>query len=114
MVKVNHILFVCRQNQMRSRTAETIFGETEHYICRSAGLSKHAPVHLDKSIIDWADIIFVMQEKHKRSVCNSYPLETSKKEIIVLDIEDHYYFMEPALVDLLETKVRPYLDSLSI
>jgi predicted protein tyrosine phosphatase len=103
-----HLLFVCRQNIMRSRTAETVIGTTAKYQSRSAGFSKHAKVRIDESLIQWADRIFVMEEKHKRLILLAFP-GAAHKEIIVLDIEDTYYYMEPELIDLIKARVLPLL-----
>ncbi|MBE0673406.1 MAG: hypothetical protein IH591_01970 [Bacteroidales bacterium] len=50
--KVRHILFVCGQNRMRSRTAEVLFGGSDDYICQSAGVSRHSRVKLEPSLVE--------------------------------------------------------------
>jgi predicted protein tyrosine phosphatase len=104
-----NLLFVCRYNEMRSCTAETIYTE-RGYMVKSAGTEKWAKVPLSNELICWADLIFVMEEKQK-VVLNSVYTESSKnKKIIVLDIPDQYYYMESELVKLIKYKVTPYLN----
>jgi len=103
-----HLLFVCRQNIMRSPTAEKVVGNTDQYISKSAGLSKHAEVRLDWELLNWADRIFVMEEGHKDVIRRVFSY-ANLKEIIVLDIEDKYDYMDPELVKLIKKKVLPLI-----
>ena len=50
---------------MRSRTAESIYSDDSRYIVKSAGISKNARVKLSEDLISWADIVFVMESKHR-------------------------------------------------
>ena len=54
------LLFLCSQNKLRSPTAEAIFSEYEGLEVESAGLNKGAENLLSAEMIEWADIIFVM------------------------------------------------------
>ncbi|MCF8226018.1 MAG: hypothetical protein K9J30_09075 [Bacteroidales bacterium] len=103
-----HLLFVCRHHIMRSPTAEKVVGNTDQYISKSAGLSKHAEVRLDWELLNWADRIFVMEEGHRDVIRRVFPYSATK-EIIVLDIEDNYSLMDPELVKLIRKKVLPLL-----
>ena len=94
---------------MRSCTAETIYAE-EGYMVRSAGTENGAKVTLSNEIILWADLIFVMEEKQKVIINSVYADSSKNKRIIILDIPDNYYYMEPELVELIKTKVAPYLN----
>lgn len=93
---------------MRSCTAETIFA-AEGYSVKSAGTSKSATTTLSDEIINWADLIFAMEEKHKVIITNYFPDSSNGKRIIVLNIPDNYYYMEDELVELLKEKIKPYL-----
>lgn len=104
-----NLLFVCRYNEMRSCTAETIYAELGHQV-RSAGTETGAKVTLSNEIILWADLIFVMEEKQKVILNSVYADSSKNKRIIILDIPDNYYYMEPELVKLIEAKVAPYLN----
>ena len=104
-----NILFVCRYNEMRSCTAETIYA-AKGYNVRSAGTEKWAKVSLSNEIILWADMIFVMEEKQKVIINTEFADAAKDKKIFVLDIPDRYYYMESELVELIKTKVAPYLN----
>ncbi len=102
------ILFVCRYNEMRSSTAETIFASEGRHV-RSAGTDERARVPLDEELVRWADLIFVMEEKHRTIIETLFSEVAEKKQIVVLGIPDNYYYMEPALVEMLKERTGPYL-----
>ena len=77
--------------------------------CASAGLSHDAEVPLSAELIEWADLIFVMEKQHKSKLSAQYKPELLGKKVVCLNIPDNYKFMEPALVKLLEVKVTPFL-----
>ena len=54
-------------------------------------------------------MIFAMEKKHKQRLIEKYPHETSNKPIVVLNIEDHYKFMDVELIEHIKTSVAPYL-----
>ena len=55
-----NILFICSRNKWRSRTAETIFNNVQHCEVKSAGTSENAEVKLTEKLLNWADLVFVM------------------------------------------------------
>ena len=55
-----------------------------------------------------ADVIFVMEEKHKNRLLANFRMLVTRKVIHVLDIPDDYKYMDPVLVRLLEAKVGPF------
>ncbi len=55
-------LFICSQNKLRSPTAELVFAKWPNVETDSAGLNNDAEVLLTPEQIDWADIIFVMDQ----------------------------------------------------
>jgi len=97
-------------NEVRSRTAENIYGSDGKYQVRSAGTMKDARVRVRSEMIRWADIIFVMEDHHDHFIRRNFAPEIGHREIITLDISDDYYYMEPALVGLIREKTAPYLD----
>lgn len=101
-----NLLFVCSRNQWRSPTAEVIFKNSDEHNARSAGTADSARVRLNEAMLEWADIIFVMEQKHKRIIRERFPIQ---KEIIVLDIPDEYQYMDEELVEMIKASVAPYL-----
>lgn len=105
-----NILFVCSRNQWRSPTAEAIYKNHSGLNVKSAGTEPSARIRLNAKNIQWADIIFVMEKKHKQRMIEKFPFETQKKQIVILDIQDEYKFMDAELIEELKTKVAQYLD----
>jgi predicted protein tyrosine phosphatase len=100
------ILFVCTGNVDRSRTAEEIFKDVKGYEVRSTGTSIAANVPLSREMVDWAEIVFVMEYKHEKAVLKMNPEAWEKVEC--LDIPDKFYHNQPELRKLLIEKLRPY------
>jgi predicted protein tyrosine phosphatase len=99
------VLFVCSRNQWRSPTAETLYRRHPGLEVRSAGTSPNArhPVSIDD--LDWADVILVMEEKHKSRLLASYRPSLVNTPIHVLDIPDDYRYMQPELIEILQESV---------
>jgi len=104
-----NILFICSRNQWRSPTAEAIYKNYTGINVKSAGTEPSARIKLTAKTIMWADLIFVMEKKHKQRIQEKFPQEISEKQIIVLDIPDEYKYMDKELIEEIETKVKPYL-----
>ena len=101
-----NILFVCSRNKWRSRTAETIFKNNGKHPVRSAGTAPSARIKLNQSLVDWAEIIYVMEQQHKARILEKFAVDTTQKTIIVLDIPDDYNYMDEELVEILRAVVK--------
>ena len=55
-------------------------------------------------------MIFVMEEEQQKFLLRNFPADIGFREIIILDIPDTYYIMEPELVELIVDAVSPYLE----
>ncbi|STZ56264.1 Low molecular weight protein-tyrosine-phosphatase ywlE [Moraxella lacunata] len=107
-----NFLFICSKNQWRSPTAERIFGSHIGIHTRSAGTSRNARHSVNHADIEWADLIFVMEHKHKKHLAQYFGNLLSTKTVIVLDISDDYGYMDDELIEILTLSVSPYLPSL--
>ena len=105
-----NILFICSRNKWRSRTAETIFKDNQKHNVKSAGTENEARIKVTEKLINWADLIFVMEKKHKERLRDKFGQLIDDKEIVTLDIKDDYKYMDSELIEVLETSVSPYLD----
>lgn len=76
---------------------------------RSAGTSPNARKPIGPADIRWADVIFVMERKHEHRLRAEYARLLEHKQLHVLNIPDDYRFMDPELVDVLESEVTFYL-----
>ena len=104
-----NILFVCSRNKWRSPTAESIYKNNQKHSVKSAGTESSAAIKASSKIIHWADLIFAMEKKHKHRLVEKFPLETHNKQIVVLDIEDNYKYMDKELIEIIRISVKPYL-----
>ncbi len=104
-----NILFVCSRNKWRSPTAEAIYKDYTNLNVKSAGTEPSARIKLNAKNILWADLIFVIEKKHKQRMFENFPIEISEKQIIVLDIPDNYKFMDSELIEEIESKVNQYI-----
>jgi predicted protein tyrosine phosphatase len=104
-----NLLFICSKNQWRSPTAELLFKNHPNHSARSAGTSDKARVKVNQKVIDWADVIFVMERKHQQILKKLFPLSIASKPLIVLDIEDNYQFSDPELIAILKVSLQDYL-----
>ncbi|MGE0281663.1 MAG: low molecular weight protein tyrosine phosphatase family protein [Rhizobiaceae bacterium] len=106
---MKNILFVCSANRLRSPTAEQVFAKLDHIEVASAGTNQDAVTPLDGELIEWADIIFVMEKAHRDKLRRNFRKQLKSARVICLNIPDEYQFMEPELVTILERKVSPFL-----
>ncbi|RZL45988.1 MAG: protein tyrosine phosphatase [Pedobacter sp.] len=104
-----NILFVCSRNKWRSLTAETIFQNHPIHDVKSAGTSASARIKINSKMIIWADLIFVMEKRHKQILNENFRDEINGKDLIILDIPDDYQYMDEELISAIETKVSSYL-----
>lgn len=100
-----HILFVCSRNQWRSPTAEQVWRRDPRVSARSAGTSDGARRTVTEEDLAWADVIFVMEDKHLKRLRATFGSLLTEKTVHVLDIPDEYTYMDPALVEELEGSV---------
>lgn len=104
-----NILFVCSRNKWRSPTAEQLYKNRQHLQVKSAGTEPSAKRRVSAQDIVWADIIFVMEKKHKQRLLGRFPTEIQKQQLVVLDIEDDYEYMDRELVEMIKLSVDPFL-----
>ncbi len=102
-------LFVCSRNRWRSPTAERIFRNDPRLNIRSCGLSSKSPRTLRPDDLIWADVVFVMESKHRSRILGEFRNALGGTPVLVLDIPDDYQFMDPELVELLTDRVEQYL-----
>lgn len=106
---MTNLLFLCSRNRLRSPTAEQVFAAYPGVETASAGLAPDAEEPCSAELVEWADIIFVMEKAHRAKLQRRFRSSLKRARVVCLDIPDDYGFMDPALVALLETKVRAYL-----
>lgn len=105
---MSNLLFICSKNQWRSPTAEGLFKNNPAHIARSAGTSNKARIKVSQKLIDWADVIFVMEYKHRDILKQQF--DTIQTTLIVLNIADDYKFNDPMLLEILKENLQQYLN----
>lgn len=105
---MTHVLFVCSQNRLRSPTAERIFANRAGFEVASAGLDPGAGTPVSTEVLEWADVIFVMERAHRNELARKFRTQLKNKRVVCLDIPDEFEYMDPALVRILEAKVGPF------
>jgi len=105
-----NILFLCTANLHRSRSAENHFKSLEsNYTFQSAGLSekyckKYGSRLCTVELLNWAELIFVMEPMHKKRIFE-YAGDHYSDKITVLNIDDIYQYMQPELLQELKSNV---------
>jgi predicted protein tyrosine phosphatase len=64
---------------------------------------------LNAADVAWADVILLMEDKHKSRMTAAFPDGVKHKDIHVLGIPDEYRFMQPELIDELTKAIDPIL-----
>lgn len=104
---------MCSANKQRSKTGEDYF--STHYpelnflscgtninLCRKEGTNP-----LTEELLSWADIVFVMENKHLKAI-----LELGSqyaKKVVVLSIEDKYKYYQKELIEILIQKTLKHI-----
>jgi predicted protein tyrosine phosphatase len=106
---VINVLFLCSGNRLRSPTAEHIFSSRPNVEVASAGLDHDAETTCTPELLEWANIVFVMDKSHRTRLSRRFKSHLKKARVICLNIPDDYAFMQPELVQLLHARVEPHL-----
>lgn len=106
------VLFICLQNRKRSATAERVFGKDPALEVLSAGTGEDALVRVNRRMLEWADIIFTMDDEQRRDLSRMFPGHAALDSLICLGIRDQYEFLDPELVALLRERTAPHLSKL--
>ena len=103
------VLFVCRQNKVRSLTAEHLYRVRPDLEVRSAGTATFAKNQLTNELLAWADLVFVFDETQTEAIETRFRNEVLQKQVICLDLPDIFDYKSQSLVIKLTAKLEPYL-----
>lgn len=109
MSAMKNVLFICGKNRRRSPTAEQIFAADPRLEVASAGTSADADNPLTAELVEWADVIFVMEQEHRRKLAANFRASLKQARVICLDIPDRYAFMAPELIEILKSRITTHL-----
>ena len=79
---------------------------------RSAGTSDEAMVTVNQRMLEWADVVFVMDDRQCAALRDMFPGHPALDRLVCLDIDDNYHFLDPELITLLRDRTQPYLERL--
>ncbi len=102
-------LFICGKARSRSPTAAQVFAAWQGVSTDFGGVSNDADDALSSDQLDWASVIFVMEQRHSRRLSDKFGGALRGKAVVNLSIRDKYTFMQPDLVELLIEKAGPHL-----
>ena len=99
------LLFICKANISRSRTAEDLFKNSGQYEVQSAGIMwyEDGGQMVSQGLISWADQIFVMENWQLEYLCSTFDVEG--KRVTVLEIPDIYGRGDRNLIKILVSKL---------
>lgn len=103
------VLFVCSRNEIRSLTAERMLAGSRDYQVRSAGTEAGARVRVTAGHLGWADIIFVMEKRHRERLMQKFGDALAGKTLVCLHIPDEYEYRDEALVAMLRARLEGFL-----
>lgn len=104
-----NVLFVCSRNRYRSPTAEALFADVPGVETDSAGTADDAEQVVDAELLGWADLVVVMEGRHRRALTRKFGRWLKGKRVVVVDIPDRFERDDPELVALLRARVTPHL-----
>ena len=105
-------LFICHYNRKRSATAERVFAKDPTLDVLSAGTSEDALVRVNERMLEWADLVFVMDGEQVQALAQMFPAHPVLPQVVCLDIQDTYHFLDPELVTVLQERTRPHFERL--
>ena len=106
---VVHLLFICSRNKWRSRTAEELYQNFAGYAAKSAGTEPGSRQRVTEGLLGWADLIFVMEAKHRDYLRDKFSETLTGKHVICLRIPDDFQFNDPELIDLLKAELSSHI-----
>jgi predicted protein tyrosine phosphatase len=93
----------------RSPTAELLYKDHSGLETKSAGIAFYANAPVSAELVEWADVILCMEDRHQAYIERFYPDQIAHKKIDTLDIEDDYGFMHSQLKNIIKTRVDAWL-----
>ncbi|MEM0922689.1 MAG: phosphotyrosine protein phosphatase [Pseudomonadota bacterium] len=106
---MTRVLFICGKARARSPTAAQIFADLPGVSTDFGGISRDADDALSGDQIAWADLILVMEPRHRQRLTDRFGRLLDGRPVVSLGIRDRFSFMAPELIAELREKAGPYL-----
>jgi len=68
---MTNLLFICTENKLRSPTAEEVFSQYKGVEAIGCGTNSDSETPLSGDLVEWADIILVMEKTHQLLISSS-------------------------------------------
>jgi protein-tyrosine phosphatase len=94
------VVFVCTGGMLRSATAAQWAASALDWNTRSCGTRDSALPPAHANLMEWADVIYCMEDHHRASLVSQFPW--AEQKIQVLNIPDLFEYRHPTLVTMLE------------
>jgi protein-tyrosine phosphatase len=86
-----------------------IFRNHEDFDVKSCGTSPQSRIKINEKLIRWADVIYVMEKRHKEIITQQFRNGIQGKTIKTLFIPDEFELMDERLIEILKEKIMPPL-----
>src|SRR5258708_32622248 len=86
--KYKKVLCVCSAGLLRSPTAAFVLSqEPYNFNTRAVGIEEEfALIPIDRVVVEWADEIVCMQDRHRAYLSEKFPISIANKSIKVLNL----------------------------
>ncbi|MEX0318885.1 MAG: phosphotyrosine protein phosphatase [Ruegeria sp.] len=106
---MTNVLFLCGKARKRSPTAADIVARWPGFSTDFAGLGRDADEQVSSEHIEWADVIVVMERRQRKRLSDRFGHLAGDTRVAVLGVPDRFEYMEQALIDLIEPRLRRIL-----
>lgn len=89
-------------------TAEKMFANRQGLTVKSAGIASTARIRISPKLIRWADLVFVMENRHKEYLLSNFGDLINLSRVVCLDLPSGYRYNDPELIELIETGIKGY------
>ncbi|HLC90658.1 MAG TPA: protein tyrosine phosphatase [Candidatus Nanoarchaeia archaeon] len=103
-----NLLFICNQNENRSKTAAELFKDT----CNTKSAGLYSKQKVSRKDISWSDVVIVMEEEQRSEIAKRFPKEYLQKRILSFDIPDIYHYNNPTLIKELKARFNKFKECL--
>ncbi len=104
-----NLLFVCSEIWLRSPTGEELFSKYPGVNAIGAGTNSDSETVVSGDLIEWADVILVMEKSHRNKVSKKFKDLLKGKRLVCLDNPDNYNRMQPELIRLLKSRLAKHV-----
>ena len=91
---------------LRSPTTAWILSQKPYgFNTRAVGTEREALIQISQTLMNWADVVLCMENKHWKKIKNLFYLPDDRPHVHILDVPDMYEYRDPELVKLIRKKV---------